>query len=135
MQELTIAGLARAGQVGVEAVRFYQRRGLIRVPKRPESGGLGGGIRRYGEDDVRRLRFIRHAQSAGFTLAEIAELLALDATHDRPRVRAIVAGRIAALDKKIAELRCARTGLAKLAQVCCEGSAGPCPILAAFDDP
>lgn len=47
----------------------------------------GGGFRRYGTDDVRRLRFIRSAQAAGFTLEQIGELRALDATDDRARAR------------------------------------------------
>ena len=60
--ETTIAGLARAGGVGVETVRYYQRRGLMPTPDG------GGGVRRYGGAEVRRLRFIRSAQRAGFTL-------------------------------------------------------------------
>ncbi len=67
MKTTTIAGLAQAGGVGVETVRYYQRRGLLDQPARPDGGGLGGGVRRYGEADVRRLRFIRAAQAAGFT--------------------------------------------------------------------
>ena len=66
---LSIGKLAEAGDVGVETVRYYQRKGLLETPPR------GEGIRRYGDDHVRRLRFIRRAQPAGFTLAEIRELL------------------------------------------------------------
>ncbi len=66
---MTIGKLAAAAEVGVETIRFYQRRGLIETPTR------NGGIRRYGSDDLRRLRFVRQAQAAGFTLAEIAELI------------------------------------------------------------
>lgn len=132
MDSLTIAGLAKAGGVGVETVRYYQRRGLL--PEPPRTGGAGlGGIRRYGGDDVRRLRFIRNAQTAGFTLEEIAELLALDATQDRARVRALATARIAALDSRIAELKTARAALSRLASHCSAGDAGPCPILEAFD--
>src|SRR3982750_4737377 len=98
MPEMTIAGLARAGGVGVETVRYYQRRGLLATPSRPQNGGHSGGIRRYGEDDLRRLRFIRSAQAAGFTLEQIAELIALDATDDRPRARELARERIAALE-------------------------------------
>lgn len=133
MESLTIAGLARTGGVGVETVRYYQRRGLLTEPPRTGGSGLGGGIRRYGSDDVRRLRFIRNAQTAGFTLEEIAELLALDATHDRERARALATARIAALDSRIAELEAARTALSRLASHCGAGGAGPCPILEAFD--
>lgn len=124
---MTISALAAAGGVGVETVRFYQRRGLLDTPAR------GGGIRHYGDGDLRRLRFIRSAQAAGFTLDGIAELLALDATHDRPRVRALAAARIEALDAKITELQQARDALAGLARRCGEGRKGPCPILGAFD--
>ena len=135
MPEMTIAGLARAGGVGVETVRFYQRRGLLATPSRPMTGGHGGGIRRYGEDDLRRLRFIRSAQTAGFTLEQIAELIALDATDDRPRARELARERITALDAKIAELTAARDALSRLARTCGAGSVGPCPILTAFDRP
>ncbi len=129
---LTIAKLAAEGGVGVETVRYYQRRGLIDVPDRPRAG-LAGGARHYEAGDVRRLRFIRSAQAAGFTLEEIGELLALDASEDRARARELAAGRIAALDAKIAEMQQARTALARLAHDCAHGGAGPCPILAAFE--
>jgi MerR family mercuric resistance operon transcriptional regulator len=131
---LTIAGLAQAADVGVETVRYYQRRGLLETPDR-SGGGAGGGIRRYGEADVRRLRFIRSAQAAGFTLDQIAELLALDATSDRARVRALAQERITALDARIAELDRARSSLRRLAEECSATAAGPCPILASFDHP
>src|SRR3546814_2843580 len=81
--QLTIGKLAQAGDVGVETIRYYQRRGLLDTPARSGGDGWGGGIRRYGEDDLRRLRFIRAAQGAGFTLDEIGELLALEASDDR----------------------------------------------------
>lgn len=133
--EMTIAGLARAGGVGVETVRYYQRRGLLETPARPGPAGRGGGIRHYGADDLRQLRFIRSAQAAGFTLEQIAELIALDATDDRARARALAEERIAALDAKIAELQTARRSLAHLAGACSTGEAGPCPILTAFEHP
>jgi MerR family mercuric resistance operon transcriptional regulator len=127
VQSLTIARLAAAGGVGVETIRFYQRKGLLQTPTR-ESG-----IRRYGAEDLRRLRFIRQAQGAGFTLEEIGELLALDSSEDRARARALATARIAALDKKIAEFRHARDSLRRLALECGEGGGGPCPILASFE--
>jgi MerR family mercuric resistance operon transcriptional regulator len=124
---LTIGKLAAAGGVGVETIRFYQRRGLLEQPTR-ESG-----IRRYGSDDLRRLRFIKQAQGAGFTLEEIKELLDLDASEDRPRAHALAKARVKALDEKIAELEQARDALRRLARECGSGSAGPCPILTAFE--
>jgi MerR family mercuric resistance operon transcriptional regulator len=133
MKETTISGLARAGGVGVETIRYYQRRGLLETPERTGSMGHGGGIRRYGEQDRQRLRFIRSAQAAGFTLDQIAELIALDATLDRPRVLTLAVERISALEAKIVELTAARDSLQRLARECGAGTSGPCPILEAFD--
>jgi MerR family mercuric resistance operon transcriptional regulator len=117
----------------VETVRYYQRRGLLREPERKPGGGAAGSVRRYGPDDLRRLRFIRSAQRAGFTLDEIGELLELDATDDRARARQLANARIAELDRRIAELETARSRLRRLAGDCASGSAGACPILRAFD--
>lgn len=133
MKEMTIAGLARSGGVGVETIRYYQRRGLLGTPERSGGMGPGGGIRRYGEEDIRRLRFIRSAQTAGFSLEQIGELIELDAGEDRARARELAAERIAALDAKIAELEAVRKSLRRLAHDCASTSTGPCPILAAFD--
>jgi len=129
MRELTIAGLAQAGGVGVETVRYYQRRGLLEVPSR----GLDAGVRRYGPDDVRKLRFIRSAQTAGFTLEEIASLVRMDAMADRGPARALALSRIEALDAKIAELTEARNALVRLAARCGGNAVGPCPILSSFE--
>lgn len=126
-QTLTIGRFAEAGGVGVETIRFYQRKGLLQTPKR------NGGIRRYDQQDVRRLRFIKQAQAAGFTLLEIKELLALDASEDRSRARELAKARVEALDLRIAELQRARNALRHLAKECAEGSTRPCPILTSFD--
>lgn len=134
MSGMTIAALAREGGVGVETVRYYQRRGLLETPERGGGPGLGG-IRRYAADDVRRLRFIRSAQAAGFTLEQIAELIELDATDDRSRARDLARERLAALDARIAELQSARGALARLERACGTGAAGPCPIIEAFEHP
>ncbi|HET9811580.1 MAG TPA: MerR family DNA-binding protein [Sphingomicrobium sp.] len=124
----TIGGLAKTAGVGVETVRYYQRRGLLPEPPRPP-----GEVRRYGPDDVKRLRFIRRAQAAGFTLDEIGELLALDRTSDRARVRALAGERLAALDSRIAELEQTRAALERLRSTCASGTKGPCPIIESFD--
>ncbi|AXC48640.1 MerR family transcriptional regulator [Paracoccus suum] len=123
---LTIGGLAAGGKVGVETVRFYQRKGLLGTPHRV------GGIRRYGGEDLRRLRFIRQAQAAGFTLEEIKELLLLDAGEDRARARELAHARVEHLNAKIADLERARDALRRLANECEHGVKGPCPILASF---
>src|SRR3954447_10479447 len=124
----TIGGLANAAGVGVETVRYYQRRGLLAEPARAR-----GEVRRYGKEDLRRLRFIRSAQAAGFTLNEIGELLDLSASDDRARARELAKARVAALDQKIGELREARDALAELAAACARKGTGLCPILGAFE--
>jgi MerR family mercuric resistance operon transcriptional regulator len=132
MPSFTIAKLGAKVGVGVETIRYYQRRGLLGVPERPESGGPSGGVRRYGEEDVQRLRFIRSAQAAGFTLDEIGTLLACDPVSDRPSIRALAERRIVAIDQQIETLAAARKSLDRLARQCGSGSEGPCPIVEAF---
>ncbi len=126
VQSLTIGKLATTAGVGVETIRFYQRKALLDQPTR-ESG-----IRRYGSGDLRRLRFVRQAQSAGFTLEVIKELLELDAGNDRSRARELAVARIEALDVRIADLSRARAALKRLASECGEEGNGPCPILTSF---
>jgi MerR family mercuric resistance operon transcriptional regulator len=126
-KSLTIGQLAAAGKVGVETIRFYQRKNLLDTPTRDSA------IRRYGSEDIRRLRFIKQAQAAGFTLEEIRELLELDAGEDRSRARELAKSRVEALDAKIADLNRARDALQRLATECGAGGKGPCPILASFD--
>ena len=129
---MTISELARSADVGVETVRFYQRKGLLFDPK---AGTIGGatGRRHYGEAEIRRLRFIRSAQAAGFSLKEIALLLDLDRSEDRKTARAMARTRIAALDVRIAQMQAARQSLERLARECARSDQGPCPIIAAFE--
>ena len=123
---LTIGRFAATGGVGVETIRFYQRKGLLDQPTRD------GGIRRYGSEDLRRLRFIKQAQTAGFTLEEIKELLNLDASDDRVRARELAQSRIEELNAKIEDLMKAKKALERLARDCASVRAGPCPILRSF---
>lgn len=125
---LTIGKLAEAGGVGVETIRFYQRKELLPVPVRD------GGIRRYDQEDLRRLRFIRKAQQAGFTLEEIKELIELDSGHDHDRAQHMAKKRLAKLDEQIAELQRARASLERLAESCAKDQSRACPILVAFDE-
>ena len=127
VNDMTIGGLARTAGVGVETIRFYQRRGLLNEPSRV------GGVRRYGAADAARLRFIRTAAGAGFTLAQIGELLTLDAGEDRARAQALARDRIAAIDVQMARLAEARAALEALAVRCAAGEGEGCPILTAFE--
>jgi len=130
MSVMTIAKLAKAAGVGVETVRYYQRRGLMQTPRAAGDGAY----RHYEPEHVARLRFIRSAQAAGFTLEEIKELLALDRTHDRPRVRQLASARLKALAEQMAEIKAAERALTRLLGVCRGSDAGPCPIIEAFDE-
>jgi len=73
LENLTIGSFAKAAGVNVETIRFYQRKNLLPEPDKPY-----GGIRRYGDKDVARVRFVKSAQLLGFSLDEIAELLKLE---------------------------------------------------------
>ena len=129
MSGMTIAKLARAADVGVETVRYYQRRGLMPVPR---AGGRSA-FRHYDHTHLRTLRFIRRAQAAGFTLEEIKELLSLDRTRDRARIRVLAGERLEALARQAQELEEARQGLQRLLGACRGSNRGPCPIIEAFD--
>jgi MerR family mercuric resistance operon transcriptional regulator len=131
MASLTVSQLARAGGVGVETVRYYQRQGLMQRPR--EVGQAGAGIRHYDQKDVHRLSFIRGAQAAGFKLREIARLLELEEIDDRAEVRKIARSRVAVLDEEIATMQRARDALERLAGECEQSRKGPCPVLNAFD--
>ena len=74
-QTLTIGRLAKQAAVGIDTVRFYERRGLL-----PEPPRTAAGYRLYTNDTIARIRFIRRAKLLGFNLDEIGNLLNL---HDR----------------------------------------------------
>ncbi len=128
-RQITIARLARSAGVGVETVRYYQRRGLMRLPARAGEASY----RSYDEQDRRRLRFIRSAQAAGFTLQEIEQLLALDRAAQRSRVQELASARLAALEAQQREIEASRAALQSLLTSCLSSPVGPCPIIEAFD--
>lgn len=97
---LTIGALAAAADVGVETIRFYQRKGLLKEPERPP-----GGIRRYGERDLARLRFIKAAQRLGFSLDEVTGLLVLDDGTHCDEARVLAEDKLATVRDKLAGLR------------------------------
>ena len=112
---LTVGKLAQAAGVGVETIRFYQKRGLLQQPNRS-----GSGYRIYQPDDVARIRFIKHAQSVGFTLKEIADLIQLE-QDSRSRcgdLKVRADEKIRLIDEKIAELNRMRNELAQLSSSC-----------------
>ena len=122
---LTIGVLAKRGGVNVETIRYYQRRGLLREPAKPS-----GGFRRYAEDSVKRVRFIKRAQSLGFTLDEVLGLLALNEKEACLETREIAAHKLELIEQKIAGLSRIKKALSSLVRSCDASSAGaPCPII------
>ena len=109
----TIGTLARNAGVNVETVRYYQRRGLLAEPPRPL-----GGVRRYGEEALRRLHFIRQCQSLGFSLDEVGELLALDDGRHCTEASALAADRLKNVRVRLARLRRIERALAGLVSQC-----------------
>jgi len=130
MKPLTIGALARRAGVGVETIRFYERKGLVRRPPRP-----GTGFRVYPEETVARIRFIRQAQALGFTLREIVGLLGLRITPgtDSAAVRTRAVAKLANVEARLAELERIRGALAKLIAGCSgRGAVTTCTILGAL---
>jgi MerR family transcriptional regulator, mercuric resistance operon regulatory protein len=125
-QPLKIGNLASAADVGVETIRYYQRRRLLAQPARPARGQ-----RVYPPSYVERLRFIKRAQALGFSLDEIAALLSLDSGTGHARAHALAARRLAEIEEKIADLAAMRDALADLIRRC-EHTRGrvTCPIIA-----
>ncbi|MCI0401475.1 MAG: heavy metal-responsive transcriptional regulator [Gammaproteobacteria bacterium] len=131
MQALTIGKVAERVGVGVETVRFYERKGLIKPPRRGESG-----YRQYSEDLVARLRFIQRAKTLGFSLKEIGELL--DIRHDPTTTCRDIQRRaevkLSDVEEKIKGLRRMSKVLTKLIAECAgDGPTSACPILEALD--
>jgi len=127
---MTIGTLARQAGLSSETLRYYERLGLIKPSTRSAAN-----YRLYDDSAMDRLRFIRRAQSLGFSLAEIGELLSL---HGQPEadmavVKAMAEAKIDSIDEKIDDLRRMRAGLEGLTDLCPgHGSTSECPILASL---
>ncbi|MFV1978869.1 MAG: heavy metal-responsive transcriptional regulator, partial [Myxococcota bacterium] len=112
---MTIGKLAKRAGVGVETIRFYERKGLLPEPPRRYSG-----YREYPESAIDRVRFIRRAKELGFTLREVGELLELriqPGTTCR-QISDRATAKIADIEERIRSLEAMRTALAKLAADC-----------------
>lgn len=126
--DFTIGDVAGAAGVGVETVRYYERRGLV-----PQPGRGVGAYRRYGGGHVSRIRFIKRAQALGFSLEEIATLLELEDGTDRKSIRRIATARLEETRRRIADLRRIERVLGHLLHECEAHSKAPrCPIIAAI---
>ncbi len=131
MDGLTIGNVAKLAEVHIETLRYYERKGVVPRPPRTISN-----YRRFPEDTVRRVRFVKHAQELGFSLKEIKELLALRGTRGAGcrNVQQRAAAKITEIEEKIRSLQGMRKALDKLVREC-RGS-GPlteCSILESLD--
>jgi DNA-binding transcriptional MerR regulator len=124
MAGLTIGKFAAAEGVGVETVRFYQRRGLLALPERRTSG-----YREYTEADRWRLAFIRRARLLGFTLAEIRELLGPAEARSTDDIMRAAQAKLEAIEEQARELAALRCKLRRLVQVCEHGDGDDCVAL------
>jgi MerR family mercuric resistance operon transcriptional regulator len=132
MTQLTSGRLALRGGVNVETLRYYERNGLLEPPPRSAAG-----YRHYPIDAVRRLRFIKRAQGLGFTLAEIKELLALQARPDATcaEVRSLAKAKIEDVDRRLRDLKALRASLVEVARACAGvGPSAGCSILQTLSD-
>lgn len=127
----TIGQVAKLSGVGVEAIRFYEREGVIPSPPRTESG-----YRLYTEETLKRLHFIGRAKELGFSLKEISQLLSLRLTprSNCSEVRKRALKKLDEINKKIADLQRMRVTLTELTDACVESKPIlDCPILNCFD--
>lgn len=125
---LTIGKLAEAAGVNIETIRYYQRRGLLDEPVKPQ-----GGHRRYAPEQAKRVRFIKRAQALGFTLDEVGALLTLDAACACEKTRALADRKRALIEQKMADLTAMHQVLIDLLQQCDavggDGGGAVCPII------
>lgn len=127
--KLTIGNLAKQAEVTVETIRYYQRIGLLDEPGKPFSG-----YRHYPHHAIARIRFIKRAQQAGFTLKEIAQLLSLDDDHCAD-VRKIAEQKCQQIDAQIKDLIALRNVLDSLIKRCQnDASAEHCSLIDALSN-
>jgi MerR family mercuric resistance operon transcriptional regulator len=128
-ESLTIGRLARAADVGVETIRYYQDRKLLPVP------ASEGAFRRYPMSLVERIRFIKRAQELGFSLEEVRELLQLEDGSHRKSIQRVAAGRLSQIEAKLADLKRMQRVLKELLTKCEHTGADlPCPIIGTIRD-
>jgi MerR family transcriptional regulator, copper efflux regulator len=130
MSTLSIGQIAEQAGVAIDTVRYYERNGLL-----APAGRLASGYRRYGANELQRLRFIRRAKGLGFTLDDIRALLALSDERDVAEVKRAAQRKLDDIDHRIAELQRVRAGLNTLIAACPgHGRAEACPILNALSN-
>jgi Cu(I)-responsive transcriptional regulator len=127
MKQLKIGQVAKQSGLTVEAIRYYEQRGLI-----PEPNRLDSGYRVYPESILTRLNFINRCKDLGFSLQEISELLSIQINPENSSslVKEQVEHKIELVKDKISELQKLQDSLEQLSGLCCgEGSVSDCPII------
>ena len=126
MSLLTIGEVARRSGVPPKTIRYYESVGLLRDPGRSDNG-----YRRYGARAVEELRFVQRSRSLGFTIKEVAGLLALwgDEHRRSVEVKELALAHVAGVERKIEELQTIRRTLLELAERCHGDHRPECPIL------
>lgn len=128
LENLTIGAFAKAGGVSVETIRFYQRKGLLLEPDKPY-----GGIRRYNNGDVQRVRFVKSAQRLGFSLNEISGLLRLEDGVHCNEVSYLTEIKLEDVRKKLEDLTRMEAALSALLRACHTRKENvSCPIIASL---
>lgn len=131
MDTFNIGALAKACEVSVQAIRYYEKEKLLQEPARTVSG-----YRQYSSAAVKRLRFIRRAKELGFTLDEIRNLLAISDSKDadKSEVKQLTDQKISLIAERIADLERVQTALSNLSDLCSgEGCVESCPIIEALN--
>jgi len=129
MSSLSIGQLAKQAGVAIDTVRYYERNQLL-----DPAGRLASGYRRYGDSELRRLRFIRRAKALGFSLADVRALLSLSDERNVAKVKRAAEARLAEVEQRLAELERIRNALQALVAACPgHGRAEACPILNALN--
>ena len=129
---MKIGEVAKAAGIGIDAVRFYERQGLIPEPARQPSG-----YRVFPPDVVLSLRFIRRAKELGFSLKEISELLSIEmaANASAADVKKLAEAKLADMEERIRALQRMRRALKKAVAACPgKGPTSGCSILRSFAD-
>ncbi len=129
-ENMTIGAFAGVAGVNVETIRFYQRKGLLPEPRR-----VRGSIRRYGDADVARVRFVKSAQRLGFSLDGVAELLRLEDGAHCDEARALAEQKLSNVRKKLDDLRRIEAVLAEMVERCSATSGNlKCPLISSLQE-
>ena len=127
MQFFNIGEVAKLTNVTVETIRYYEKQGLVEIPRRNDSG-----YRQYPDDTIKRIKFIQHAKEVGFTLNDIKELLELrnDQNKSCSDVKNLADLKIQSIDQKIADLQRIKSALTRMVKKCsAETPSSECPLL------